>query len=173
MLIMRTTWRFTSAKLPVDMMGCPDLLITIGAAVRDSYVVLKDSRSVLLVSHRTWSSVENQAASSSRSPNQNCETERGKRHVYRMGGFVCPKQSGLHTYAGARGCCMIESSACKDSKDASPLRSVVSTERKRFQSACEFLFDPPSPSPKSVLSYPNQPRIYADFTRDDMSSPRL
>jgi hypothetical protein len=40
--------------ITMDMMECPDLLITIGAAVRDSYVVLKDSRSVLLVSHRTW-----------------------------------------------------------------------------------------------------------------------
>jgi len=57
------------SRLARDMMGCPDLLITIEAAVRDSYVVLKDSRSVLLVSHRTWSSVEDQAASSSRSPN--------------------------------------------------------------------------------------------------------
>jgi hypothetical protein len=57
-------------ELAMDMMGCPDLLITIGAAVRDSYVVLKDSRSVLLVSHRAWQSVENQAASSSRSPKQ-------------------------------------------------------------------------------------------------------
>jgi hypothetical protein len=56
--VMRTTWRHTFAKLPKDMMGCPDLLITSEAAVRDSYVVLKDSRSVLLVSHRTWSSVE-------------------------------------------------------------------------------------------------------------------
>ena len=95
--------QFTSAKLATDMMVCPDLLITIEAAVRDSYVVLKDSRSVLLVSHRTWSSVEDQAASSSRSPNQSCETERGKRHFYRMGEVVCPKQSGLHTYADARG----------------------------------------------------------------------
>jgi hypothetical protein len=58
------------SRLEMDMMGCPDLLITIGAAVRDSYVVLKDSRSVLLVSHRAWQSVENQAASSSRSPKQ-------------------------------------------------------------------------------------------------------
>jgi hypothetical protein len=55
---MRTTWRFTSAKLAVNILECPDLLITIEAAGRDSYVVLKDSRCVLLVSHRTWSSVE-------------------------------------------------------------------------------------------------------------------
>jgi hypothetical protein len=47
------------SRLEMDVMGCPDLLITIGAAVRDSYV-----------SHRAWQSVENQAASSSRSPKQ-------------------------------------------------------------------------------------------------------
>lgn len=35
-----------------DKTICPDLLITIEAAVRDSYVVLKDSRCFLLVSHK-------------------------------------------------------------------------------------------------------------------------
>ena len=65
----------------MDMMGCPDLLITIGAAVRDSYVVLKDSR-MFISSHTAVSSVDNSAVSSSRSAVISCETERGKRHVY-------------------------------------------------------------------------------------------
>ena len=65
----------------MDMMGCPDLLITIEAAVRDSYVVLKDSR--MFISSRTVvSSVDNSSVSSSRSAVTSCETERGKRHVY-------------------------------------------------------------------------------------------
>jgi len=49
--------------------------------VRDSYVVLKDSR--MFISSRTVvSSVDNSSVSSSRSAVTSCETERGKRHVY-------------------------------------------------------------------------------------------
>ena len=49
--------------------------------MRDSYVVLKDSR--MFISSRTAvSSVDNSAVSSSRSAVSGCETERGKRHVY-------------------------------------------------------------------------------------------
>ena len=60
---------------------CPNLLITIGAAVRDSYVVLKDSR--MLISSRTIElSEDHSAVSSSRSAVISCKTERGKRHVY-------------------------------------------------------------------------------------------
>jgi hypothetical protein len=60
---------------------CPNLLITIGAAVRDSYVVLKDSR-IFISSHTAMLSVDSYAMSSSRSAVLSCETERGKRHVY-------------------------------------------------------------------------------------------
>lgn len=49
--------------------------------MRDSYVVLKDSR--MFISSRTVvSSVDNSSVSSSRSAVTSCETERGKRHVY-------------------------------------------------------------------------------------------
>jgi hypothetical protein len=49
--------------------------------VRDSYVVLKDSR--MFISSRTVVlSVDNSAVSSSRSAVAGCETERGKRRVY-------------------------------------------------------------------------------------------
>lgn len=49
--------------------------------MRDSYVVLKDSR--MFISSRTVvSSVDNSPVSSSRSAVTGCKTERGKRHVY-------------------------------------------------------------------------------------------
>lgn len=59
--------------------------------MRDSYVVLKDSR--MFISSRTIViSVDNSAVSSSRSAVISCKTERGKRHVYlkRIGRFRNP-----------------------------------------------------------------------------------
>lgn len=50
--------------------------------MRDSYVVLKDSRR-FISSHTAMLSVDNSAMSSSRSAVLECETERGKRHVYK------------------------------------------------------------------------------------------
>lgn len=49
--------------------------------MRDSYVVLKDSR-IFISSRTVVSSVDNSSVSSSRSAVIVCKTERGKRHVY-------------------------------------------------------------------------------------------
>lgn len=75
--------------------------------MRDSYVVLKDSRR-FISSHTAMLSEEGFAVSSSRSAVLECETERGKRHIY-IGERKLPEEDArvhkpwqLHTDASAR-----------------------------------------------------------------------